>query len=115
MNNKQKNQLFSNDTCNLNDDNKSAKENTDNRLYETPTNIKNVSPKHEDFKREIVTQQSKARKDFNNKIEKEQVKIGEEINELNHFQLIYLLRYLLEKLKNHAQNLNLTMTTKRSL
>ena len=115
MNNKQKNQLFSNDTCNLNDDNKSAKENTDNRLYETATNIKNVSPKHEDFKREIVTQQSKARKDFNNKIEKEQVKIGEEINELNHFQLIYLLRYLLEKLKNHAQNLNLTMTTKRSL
>ena len=115
MNSKQKNQLFSNDTCNLNDDNKSAKENTDNRLYETPTNIKNVSPKHEDFKREIVTQQSKARKDFNNKIENKQVKTGEEINELNLFQLIYLLRYLLEKLKNHAQNLNLTMTTKRSL
>ena len=115
MNSKQKNQLFSNDTCNLNDDNKSAKENTDNRLYETPTIIKNVSPKHEDFKREIVTQQSKARKEFNNKIEKEQIKAAEEINELNLFQLIYLLKHLLEKFKKHAQNLNLTMTTKRSL
>ena len=32
--------------------------------------------------REIVTQQSKAQKDFNNKIKKEQIKITEEINEL---------------------------------
>ena len=54
MNNKQKNQLFSNDTCNLNDDNKSAKENTDNRLYETPTNIKNVSPKHEVLREKLL-------------------------------------------------------------
>ena len=54
----------------------------DNGLYQIPTNIKNFSPKHEDFKREIVTQQSKAQKDFNNKIEKEQIKITEEINEL---------------------------------
>ena len=74
-----KNQLFSNDTCNSNDDNKAATENTDNEI---PTNIKDVSPKHEDFKREIVTQQSKAQKDFSNKIEKEQTKITEEINEL---------------------------------
>ena len=59
-----------------------ATENTDNGLYEIPTNIKNVSPKHEVFKREIVTQQSKVQKDFNNKIEKEQIKITEEINEL---------------------------------
>ena len=78
----EKNQLFSNDTCNSNDDNKTATENTDNGLYEIPTNIKNVSPKHEVFKREIVTQQSKVQKDFNNKIEKEQIKITEEINEL---------------------------------
>ena len=77
-----KNQLFSNDTCNSNDDNKTATENTDNGLYEIPTNIKNVSPKHEVFKREIVTQQSKVQKDFNNKIEKEQIKITEEVNEL---------------------------------
>ena len=33
--------------------------------------MKNFSPKHEDFKREIVTQQSKAQQDFDNKIEKE--------------------------------------------
>ena len=38
-----KNQLFSSDTCNSNDDNKTATENTDNGLYEIPTNIKNVS------------------------------------------------------------------------
>ena len=50
--------------------------------YRNYQNIKNVSPKHEDFKREIVTQQSKAQKDFNNKIEKEQIKMIDEINEL---------------------------------
>ena len=66
----------------MNDDNKTATENTDNGLYEIPTNVKNVSPKHEDFKRQIATRQSKAQKDFNNKIEKEQIKITEEINEL---------------------------------
>ena len=77
-----KNQLFSNDTWNSNDGNKTAIENTDNGLYEIPTNIKNVSAKHEDFKREIVTQQSKVQKYFNNKIEKEQIKITEEVNEL---------------------------------
>ena len=77
-----KNQLFSNDTWNSNDDNKTAIENTDNGLYEIPTDIKNVSAKHEDFKREIVTQQSKVQKYFNNKIEKEQIKITEEVNEL---------------------------------
>ena len=66
----------------MNDDNKTTTENTDSGLYKIPTNIKNVSPKHEDFKRETVTQQSKAQKDFNNKIEKEQIKIIEEINEL---------------------------------
>ena len=66
----------------MNDDHKTTTENTDNELYEIPTNIKNVSSKHEDFKREIVTQQSKAQKDFNNKIEKEQIKITEEVNEL---------------------------------
>ena len=65
----------------MNDDNKTT-ENRDSGLYKIPTNIKNVSPKHEDFKRETVTQQSKAQKDFNNKIEKEQIKIIEEINEL---------------------------------
>ena len=74
--------LFSNDTRILNDDNKTATENRDNGLYEIPTNIKNVSPKHEDFKREIVSQQSKAQKDFNSKVEKEQIKITEKINEL---------------------------------
>ena len=77
-----KNQLFSNNTCNSNDDNKTATENTDNGLYEIPTNTKSVSPKHEGFKREIINEQSKAQKDFNNKIEKEQIKITEEINEL---------------------------------
>ena len=77
-----KNQLFSNDTCNSNDDNKTATENTDNGLYEIPTNTKSVSPKHEDFKREIINEQSKAQKDFNNKIEKEQIKITEDINGL---------------------------------
>ena len=65
-----KNQLFLSDTCLLNDDNKTETENTDKGLYKIPTNIKNVSPKHEDFNREIVTQ-SKAQKDLNNKIEKE--------------------------------------------
>ena len=71
-----------NDTRILNDDSKTATENRDIGLYEIPTNIKNVSPKHEDFKGEIVSQQYKAQKDFNNKIEKEQIKITEEINEL---------------------------------
>ena len=56
----EKNQLFSNDTCNSNDDNKTARENTDNNgLYETATDIKNASPKHGNFRGEIVTQQSK--------------------------------------------------------
>ena len=51
-----KNQLFSNGAYNWNDDNKTAIENTGSRLLlEIPTNIKNVSPKHEGFKREIVT------------------------------------------------------------
>ena len=77
-----KNQLLSNDTCDSNNDNKAATENTDSGLYEIPTNIKNVSTKHEDFKKEVVTQQSKAKKDFNNKIEKEQIKITQETNEL---------------------------------
>ena len=54
----------------MNDGNKTATENTDNGLYEIPTNVKNVSPKHEDFERQIATRQSKAQKDFNNKIEK---------------------------------------------
>ena len=45
------NQLFSNDTCNSNDDKKTATESTDNGLHEIPTNIKNVPHKHEDFKR----------------------------------------------------------------
>ena len=36
------NQLFSNDTCNLKHDYKTATENTDNGLYQTPKNIKNV-------------------------------------------------------------------------
>ena len=73
-----------NDTYNLNDNNKTATENKDNGLYEIPTNIKNASPKHEDSKREIVTQQSKEQKDFNNKIKKKakQMKIKEKINEL---------------------------------
>ena len=83
-----KNQLFSNDTCNSNDDNKTATENADNVLYEIPTYKKNASSKHKDFKREIVTQQSKAQKVFNYKIEqikiteKEPIKTTEEINEL---------------------------------
>ena len=38
------NQLFWNDTYNSNDDNKTITENTDNVLYDIPTNIKNVSP-----------------------------------------------------------------------
>ena len=71
-----------NDTRILNDGNKTATENRDNESYEIPTNIKNVSPKHEDFKGEIVSQQSKAQKDFNNKIEKEQIKMTEKIYEL---------------------------------
>ena len=54
----------------MNDNNKTATENKGNGLYEIPTNIKNASPKHEDSKREIVTQQSKEQKDFNNKIKK---------------------------------------------
>ena len=68
----------------MNDNNKTATENKDNGLYEIPTNIKNASPKHEDSKREIVTQQSKEQKDFNNKIKKKakQMKITEKINEL---------------------------------
>ena len=70
------------DTCNSNDDNKTATENTSNGLYAIPASIKNVSPKHEDFKRETVTQQSRAQKNFNNKTEKEQIKITEEKNEL---------------------------------
>ena len=78
----EKNQLFLNDTCNSNDNNKTTTENKDNRLSKIPTNINNVSSKREDFKRQIVTRQSKAQKDFNNKIEKEQIKIMEEINEL---------------------------------
>ena len=78
----EKNQLFSTDTCNSNDDNKTATENKDNRLSKIPTNTNNVSSKHENFKRDIVTRQSKAQKDFNNKIEKEQIRITEEINEL---------------------------------
>ena len=61
---------------------KQTTENTDNRLSEIPTNIKNVSPKHENFKKEIVTQQSKPQKDLYNKIEKEQIQITEEMNEL---------------------------------
>ena len=73
-----KNQLFSNNTCNSNDDNKTATENTDNGLSEIPTNIKNVSPKHEDFK----NRSTEAQKDFNNKIGKGQIKITEEVNEL---------------------------------
>ena len=36
------NQLFSNDTCNLKYDYKTATENTENGLYEIPKNIKNV-------------------------------------------------------------------------
>ena len=48
------------------------KQNTDKGLSKIPTDIKNVSLKLEDFKREIVTQQSKAQKDLNSKIEKEQ-------------------------------------------
>ena len=68
----------------MNNNNKTATENKDNGLYEIPTNIKNASPKHEDSKREIVTQQSKEQKDFNNKIKKKakQMKIKEKINEL---------------------------------
>ena len=83
-----KNQLFSNDTCNSNDDNKTATENAGNGLYEIPTYKKNASSKHKDFKREVVTQQSKAQKVFSNKIEqikiteKESIKITEDINEL---------------------------------
>ena len=42
MNNKQRISFFRT-TCNSNDDNKTATENTDNGLYEIPTNIKNVS------------------------------------------------------------------------
>ena len=47
-----------------------------NRTYKKRVirNTNNVSPKHKGFKREIVTQQSKAQKDLNNKIEKEQKK-----------------------------------------
>lgn len=55
-----KNQLFSNNTCNSNNDNKTTTGHTDNRLSKIPTDINNVSPKHEGFKREIVTQQFKA-------------------------------------------------------
>ena len=39
-------------------------------LYEIPTNIKNISPKHEDFKREIFTQQSKHRSTLITKLKK---------------------------------------------
>ena len=66
----------------MNNGNKTRTENTDSRLYQIPTNIKDVSPKYENFKREVVTQQSKSLKDFNNKTEKEQIRITEEINEL---------------------------------
>ena len=67
MNNKQ---LFLDETCNSNDDNKTATENTGNMLYEIPTNIENISPKHEDFKREIFTQQSKHRRTLITKLKK---------------------------------------------
>ena len=61
-----------NDTCSSNDG-----------LPKIPTNVKNVSPKRENFKREIVTQQFKVQKDLNNNNEKnKQTKITEEINEL---------------------------------
>ena len=43
---------------------------THNGLSKIPSNIKNVSPKHEDFKREVLTQQSKAQKNFNNNLKK---------------------------------------------
>ena len=76
-----KNQLSGSDTCNSNDDNQATTENRDNGLSKTPANIKNETPRHDDFKREIVTQQSKA-ENFDNKIEKEQTKMTEEINEL---------------------------------
>ena len=86
---------------------KTTTENTDNGLSVIPTNINNLSPKHENFKTEIVTQQSKAQKDFKNKIEKEQIKITEEMNELKDT--------FAREIKKHVQNLNLTITTKRGL
>ena len=67
------------------------------------------------LREKLLLNNPKHERNFNNKIEKEQIKTAEEINELNLFQLIYLLKHLLEKFKKHAQNLNLTMTTKRSL
>ena len=46
---------------------------------------KRASRQTEDFTREIITQQSKTQKEFNNKIEKEQANISEEINQLKLF------------------------------
>ena len=88
----------------MNDDNKTTTENTDSGLYKIPTNIKNVSPKHEDFKRETVTQQSKAQKDFNNKIEKEQIKITEEINELKETYAREIKKKICSELKSYYDN-----------
>ena len=51
-------------------------------------------------KREIVTEQSKEQKNFNNKIKKEQIKITAEIANGK--------RHLIEKFKKHVRNLNLT-------
>lgn len=48
-------------------------QNTDNGLSKIPADIKNALHKHEDFRREIVTQQPNAQKDFNNKVRKEQI------------------------------------------
>ena len=82
------------DACNSNVDSKTTTESTNNGVSKITTNIKNVSPKHDDFKRDIVAQQSKAQKGHNNKIEKEQIKITEELIELKEtvageFQKIY--------------------------
>ena len=65
-----KNQLFLNNTCNLKGYNKTATENTDNGLSEIPTGTKNISPKHENFKREFVTNNLKHRRALITKLKK---------------------------------------------
>ena len=72
-------------TCNLNNGNKRASKSTGNGLSGIPTNIKNVTPKHENFKKEIFTQQFKAQKDFGRKNEKEQISYGDKLTERDLF------------------------------
>ena len=97
-------------------DNKTITENVNNNPTTTSQVNKDPTIK-EDFKRQIVTQSSKNQREFNNKIEQEQIKLTEEINEIKET----LTRKIREKwetyteLKSHYDNqeelLKLEITT----